>query len=189
MEVKVMKYRFQSENYKILSPSDKVQEDILTIIQEEQEKAKSNDIITPEIIYRVGKKIIQTENGEYDFNNYTLEQVQDFCSKPYEYPHLGMEEMVQELSCAILDVVLNYYRGMQLQVKMQELELVKTSVTSSLQVLEKKNEQVKEELEVNDKLIKALEKDTEKATNLNRKERRKQKRELEKATKKLLKRK
>ena len=61
MQVKVMKYRFQSENYKILSPSDKGQEDILTIIQEEQEKAKSNDIITPEIIYRVGKKIIKTE--------------------------------------------------------------------------------------------------------------------------------
>ena len=189
MEVKVMKYRFQSENYKILSPSDKGQEDILTIIQEEQEKAKSNDIITPEIIYRVGKKIIQTENGEYDFNNYTLEQVQDFCSKPYEYPHLGMEEMIQELSCAILDVVLNYYRGMQLQVKMQELELVKTSVTSSLDVLQKKNEQVKEELEVNEKLIKAMEKDTEKASELNRKERRKQKRELKRATKKLLKRK
>ena len=35
MEVKVMKYRFQSENYKILSPSDKMQEDILNIIQEE----------------------------------------------------------------------------------------------------------------------------------------------------------
>ena len=189
MEVKVMKYRFQSENYKILSPSDKGQEDILTIIQEEQEKAKSNDIITPEIIYRVGKKIIQTENGEYDFNNYTLEQVQDFCSKPYEYPHLGMEEMIQELSCAILDVVLNYYRGMQLQVKMQELELVKTSVTSSLDVLQKKNEQVKEELEVNEKLIKAMEKDTEKASELNRKERRKQKRELKKATKRLLKKK
>ena len=188
MEVKVMKYRFQSENYKILSPSDKGQEDILTIIQEEQEKAKSNDIITPEIIYRVGKKIIKTENGEYDFNNYTLEQVQDFCSKPYEYPQLNMEEVIQELSCAILDVVLNYYRGMQLQVKMQELELVKTSVTSSLDVLQKKNEQVKEELEVNEKLIKAMEKDTEKASELNRKERRKQKRKLEKKTRKLLKR-
>ena len=78
---------------------------------------------------------------------------------------------------------------MQLQVKMQELELVKTSVTSSLDVLQKKNEQVKEELEVNNKLIKALEKDTEEASELNRKERRKQKRELKKATKKLLKRK
>ena len=189
MEVKVMKYRFQSENYKILSPSDKGQEDILTIIQEEQEKAKSNDIITPEIIYRVGKRIIKTENGEYDFNNYTLEQVQDFCSKPYEYPHLGMEEMIQELSCAILDVVLNYYRGMELQVKMQELELVKTSVTSSLEVLEKKSEQVKEELILNEKVIKTMEKDTEKATKLNRETRRKQKRKLEKKTRKLLKKK
>lgn len=189
MEVKVMKYRFQSENYKILSPSDKMQEDILNIIQEEQSKANSNEILTPEVIYRVGKKVIVTDNEEFDFNNYTLEQVQDFCLKPYEYPQLNMEEVIQELSCAILDVVLNYYRGMQLQVKMQELELVKTSVTSSLDVLQKKSEQVKEELEANEKLIKAMEKDTEKASELNRKERRKQKRELKKATKKLLKRK
>ena len=179
MKIKPVLFLYECEFFKINKPSNKLMEKMFDKIGEIQEELGIDNLDNPKILHYVAKRVVLPLVEDYDMESLTEEEFKELYDNSDSYGE-QISDMFYILRSVSLDILLNYYRNINLKLKEQEIALTTVDAKNKLVAINQENERIKKEVEKTKKKQLNMPK-------ISRRERRKMEKELAKQEKEIIK--
>ena len=179
MKIKPVLFLYECEFFKINKPSNKLMEKMFEKIGEIQEELGIDNLDNPKILHYVAKRVVLPLVEDYDMESLTDEEFKELYDNSDSYGE-QISDMFYILRSVSLDILLNYYRNINLKLKEQEIALATVDAKNKLVAINQENERIKKEVEKTKKKQLNMPK-------ISRRERRKMEKELAKQEKEIIK--
>ena len=177
--IKEQLFIYECEFFKINKPSNKLMEKMFEKIGEIQEELGIDNLDNPKILHYVAKRVVLPLVEDYDMESLTDEEFKELYDNSDSYGE-QISDMFYILRSVSLDILLNYYRNINLKLKEQEIALATVDAKNKLVAINQENERIKKEVEETKKKQLNMPK-------ISRRERRKMEKELAKQEKEIIK--
>lgn len=146
--LKRKEFVYVSENVEILNPTKSQINEIRLRIEEAKNKEDYNDIVLTKILM---EELVVAINPEYDFNKYSLEEVNELLDEEYYTQYDEMPDIIYSLSTILSDIIISEYKEALIEVKKMEMELVQGELAESIdKILDKVKKVEKEKLRLDE---------------------------------------
>ena len=179
MNIKPQLFIYECEFFKINKPSNKLMEKMFEKIGEIQEELGIDNLDNPKILHYIAERVVLPLVEDYDMGSLTEEEFEELYNNSDSYGE-EIGNMMYVLRSLALDILLNYYRNINLKLKEQEVALATVEAKNKLVAINQENERIKKEV------IETRKKQLE-MPKISRKERRKMEKELAKQEKEIIK--
>lgn len=177
--IKPVLFLYECEFFKINKPSNKLMEKMFDKIGEIQEELGIDNLDNPKILHYVAERVVLPLVEDYDMGALSEEEFKELYDNSDSYGE-QISDMFYILRSLCLDIVLHYYRNINLKLKEKEIMLATMDAKNKLVAINQENERIKKEVQETKK--KQLE-----MPKISRRERRKIEKELAKQEKEIIK--
>ena len=177
--IKEQLFLYECEFFKINRPSNELMERMFEGIGEIQEELGVDNLDNPKILHYVAKRVVLPLAEDYDIGAFSEEEFEKIYNHSDSYGE-QISDMFYILRSLCLDIVLHYYKNINLKLKEQEILLATVDAKNKLVAINQENERIKKEV------IETKKKQLE-MPKMSRRERRKMERELAKQEKEIIK--
>ena len=178
--IKEQLFIYECEFFKINKPSNSLMERMFEGIGEIQEELGVDNLDNPKILHYVAKRVVLPLAEDYDIGALSEEEFEKIYNHSDSYGE-QISDMFYILRSICLDIVLHYYRNINLKLKEQEILLATTEAKNKLIAINQENERIKKEVEETRK------EQLEMLPKISRRERRRMKKEMAKQEKEIIK--
>ena len=141
-------YIYECDNYKIVNPNEGLQNEILDELKKYTDDKDVVDIENSELLLYLLKRLIESENEDYQFYQYNKESFQELeDNPPQEY-----KTIVYFLGSIMSDIIIEAYRIKILEIKKAHISLLQqqtvqevVKLEASLRVITNEDRIIKEE--------------------------------------------
>lgn len=169
---------YEDANIKISNPTNDMLDKMFEGIGEIQEDLEIDNLENAKILHYIGNRIVIPLIEEYDIASLTEEEFEELYNNADKYGETVKNMFIVLRSCC-LDILLHYYKEMNLQLKEKELELQSLSARNKMVSINAENERIQQEiLETKKKQADSLK--------LSRRERRRIDKEIKKKEKEII---
>lgn len=151
--LKKTNYLYEAEEYKIINPSQGIEQEILEQLNKYTDDKGNVDIENVELLLYLLKLLVESENEDYQFYKYTKENIKELEENPPE----EYKTILYFLGNIISNVVINTYRAKILEVKQAHIELLQQEAekrvnefNSDLQTSAKNDKRISDERRISD---------------------------------------
>ena len=146
-------YIYETNDYKIINPSEGLQDEILNELNEYMDDKGNVDIENKTLLLYLLQSLIESDNGDYQFYQYDKESFQELeDNPPQEY-----KTIVYFLGSIMSDIIINTYRTKILEVKQTHIELLQQQTVkmvdefnADLQMSVRNDKRIKDEKRVSE---------------------------------------
>ena len=178
--IKEQLFIYECEFFKINRPSNSLMERMFEGIGEIQEELGIDNLDNPKILHYVAKRVVLPLVEDYDIGALSEEEFEKIYNHSDSYGE-QISDMFYILRSICLDIVLHYYRNINLKLKKQEVALATVEAKNKLVAINQENERIKKEVEETRK------EQLEMMPKISRRERRKMEKEMAKQDKEIIK--
>ena len=118
--LKNKEYIYEADEYKIINPSEGLQQEILNELNKYIDKEGNLDLENQELLFYLLKLLIESENEYYQFIQYSKDDLKEL----EENPPQEYKTILYFLGNVISDIIINTYRAKILEVKQTHIELL-----------------------------------------------------------------
>ncbi len=151
--LKKINYLYEADEYKIINPSQGMEQEILEQLNKYTDDKGNVDIENIELLLYLLKLLVESENEDYQFYKYTKENIKELEENPPE----EYKTILYFLGNIISNVVINTYRAKILEVKQAHIELLQQEAekrvnefNSDLQTSAKNDKRISDERRISD---------------------------------------
>lgn len=133
--LKRKEFVYRSENVEILNPTKSHINEIRKRIEEAKESDNYDDVILTKILM---EELIIAINPEYDFNNYSLSEIEELLDEEYYTQYEEMPNIIYNLSIVLSEIIISEYKEALIEVKKIEAELCQSELGECVDEILKK---------------------------------------------------
>lgn len=118
--LKNKEYVYEADEYKIINPSEGLQQEILNELNKYIDKEGNLDLENQELLFYLLKLLIESNEEDYQFIQYSKDDLKELeANPPQEY-----KTILYFLGNIISDIIINTYRAKILEVKETHIKLL-----------------------------------------------------------------
>ncbi|BCZ47590.1 hypothetical protein psyc5s11_36570 [Clostridium gelidum] len=149
--LKNKEYMYEADDYKIINPSEGLQQEILNELNKYMDDKGNLDIENQELLFYLLNLLIESKNEDYQFIQYSKDDLKEL----EENPPQEYKTILYFLGNVISDVIINTYRAKIIEVKETHIKLLQQETVkrvdefnADLQMSARNDKRIKDEKRV-----------------------------------------